>query len=132
LKKIWQIQTLYFYLVSFIALILMITGSVKLARTAIIYLIPLPQDQSTKGVYPESVPRKPDTPYINEPEILKLWEERFGPALMQQEKERYETIARENHRRSLIRELLAALAYLAAAIPVYLYHWRKIPQLEQM
>lgn len=132
MKKIWQIQTLYFYLVSFIALILMIAGSIKLTHTAIAYLAPLPENQLTTNGYPVPLDRKNDSQYIHEPDSMKLWEEKFGATLIEQEKERYDAIARENNKRSLIRELVTALAYIAAAIPIYLFHWHKIPQLEEV
>jgi len=59
------------------------------------------------------------------------WEKEFGPELIKEEKARYETISRENYYRSLIRDTVQGLAYIIVALPIYLYHWRKIPKLEE-
>ncbi len=115
MKMRWDIQHVYFYLVSFVAMILLIIGAVNLTQTAIAYLTPVPEDYR----------------YMFDEASIKNWEEEFGPALVQQEKERFETIARENNQRNLLRDLIGSLAYIVIALPVYLYHWRKIPLLEE-
>lgn len=131
MKQKWHIESLYLYLVSFITLILIITGSINLVQTAIVYVTPLPENQLSRSFSPEPVPPKMDTLYYSDLDTQKLWEEKIGTSLVQQEKERSAAIARENSLRSLIRKMISALAYIAAAFPVYLYHWRKIPLLEE-
>jgi hypothetical protein len=115
MKLRWDIQHVYFYLVSFIAMILLIIGAVNLTQTAIAYLTPVPEDYK----------------YMFDEAGMKDWEKAFGPAMVQQERERFEAIAQENNQRMLLRELIGALAYIIIALPVYLYHWRKIPQLDE-
>ncbi len=114
----WGIKNLYFYLVSFVALILIIIGAVNLTQTAIAYITP---------VYDDYSPFERSGPYQD----LSEWEEVFGPAVIEQEIDRYETINRENYQRSLTRDLVGGMAYIAIALPVYLYHWRRIPKLEE-
>jgi predicted permease len=114
MKLRWDIQHVFFYLVSFVAMILLIVGAVKLTQTAIEFLTPVPEEYK----------------YMFDDAAMQDWVERFGPALVQQEKDRFEAIARENNRRILLRNLIGALAYVTIALPVYLYHWRKIPHLE--
>ena len=116
MKLRWDIQHVYFYLVSFIAMILLIIGAVNLTQTAIAYLTPVPEEYG----------------YMFDEASMKDWEEAFGPALVQQEKERFETTTRENSQRNLLRDLIGSLAYIAIALPVYLYHWRKIPHLDEV
>lgn len=113
----WDLEHVYFYLVSFIALILIIIGAVNLTQTAIAYITPVYEDY---GPYSQPVPTQ---------ELIQ-WEEKFGPELIAKEKERYDTIAKENYRRSLIRDLVGGVSFIIIALPVYLYHWRKIPKLE--
>lgn len=113
MKLKWDIEHVYFYLVSFIAMILLIIGAVTLTQTVIAYLTPVPLDYQ----------------YVIDEAGMKNWEEEFGPGLVQQEKERFETIARVNEQRTLLKNLFGALSYILIALPLYLYHWRKIPQL---
>jgi predicted permease len=115
MKLRWDIQHVYLYLVSFIAMILLIVGAVNLTQTAIAYLTPVPEDYK----------------YLFDEAGMKDWKEEFSPALVQQERERFEAVARENSQRNLLRDLIGSLAYIVIALPVYLYHWRKIPQLEE-
>lgn len=110
----WDLKHVYFYLVSFIALILLIVGAVNLTRTAIAYLTPVYDDFNPFSYY----------------EYLARWEEKYGPGLLEQEKERFEAISRENYRRRMIRDFVGSLSFIFIALPVYLYHWRKIRQFE--
>ncbi len=119
MKIKWDLEHVYFYLVSFIALILIIVGAVNITQTAIAYVTP---------VYDNYSPFVQPGPYRDD---VTDWEEKFGPELVEQETERAETISRENYQRGLIRDLVGGLAFIAVALPVYLYHWRKIPKLEE-
>lgn len=118
MKIKWNLGHVYFYLVSFVALILIIIGAVNLTQTAIAYITP---------IYDDYNPFERSGPYQD----LSEWEEKFGPAVIEQEIERFETINRENYHRRLTRELIGGMAYIVIALPVYLYHWRKIPELEK-
>ena len=113
----WDLEHVYFYLVSFIALILLIIGAVNITQTAIAYITP---------VYDEYRPYTIPEPYQD----LTAWEEHLSPEVMENEKARYERIGRENYNRGLIRDLIGGFAFIAIALPVYLYHWRKIPNLD--
>jgi hypothetical protein len=116
MKINWDLEHVYFYLVSFISLILIIIGAVTITQTAISYITPI------NGEY---------SPYTmrDNPDMLR-WEERFGAEFVEQERERFEALSRENMGRSLIRDLVNGIAFITIALPVYLYHWRKIPFLE--
>jgi len=113
----WNLEHFYFYLVCFIALILIIVGAISLTQTAIAYVTP---GYDFSGPYgPGELSRD-----------LEQWEERFGAEFIAEEKERYETLLEENQRRRLIRDLVSGLAFFGVAAPVYIYHWRKIGWLE--
>ena len=118
MKINWDLEHVYFYLVSFISLILIIIGAVNLTQTAIAYITP---------VYDDYGPYAP--PGLTHE--LAEWEEKFGSEYIAMEKTRYEDLARENYNRQLIRDFVSGLAFIVIALPVYLYHWRKIPQLEK-
>ncbi len=119
MKIKWDIEHVYFYLVCFIALILIIVGAVKLTQTAIAYVVPVYEDHS------------PFYQGWQDPNLAH-WREMFGQELLDAEKERYEVIAKENYRRGLIRDLVSGLAYITASLPLYLYHWRKVQSLERV
>lgn len=116
MKVKWDIEHVYFYLVSFITLILMIVGAINLTRTAIASLTPT--------VYE-------DDRFTFEQQNLELWENKFGPELVERETSRHQEISRINYKRSLVRDLVSSLAFIVIALPIYLYHWRKIPRLEK-
>lgn len=113
----WDLEHVYYYLVCFIALILVIIGAVNLTQTVIAFATP---GYDYHGPYvPGELSRD-----------LEQWEERFGAEFVAGEKERYETLLEENRRRRLIRDLVSDLAFIGVAAPVYIYHWRKIGRLE--
>ncbi len=118
MKIKWDIEHVYFYLVSFIALILIIVGAVNLTQTAIAYFTPVYEDYS------------PFAPIWANPDSDR-WADKFGQEFVDAEKERYDKIAAENRHRGLIRDLVSGLAFITVALPVYFYHWRKIQKLEQ-
>ncbi len=109
----WDLEHVYFYLVSFIALILIIVGAVNLTTTAIDYVFPIYDDYG---------------PFAYED--MSQWEEEFGPDFVETEKARYDAISRENYQRRLARDFASGFAFILISLPVYLYHWRKIPKLE--
>ncbi len=114
----WDLEHVYFYLVSFIALILIIIGAVNLAQAGIAYIAP---------VYDDYSPFAQPAPYME----LGDWEREFGPELIEEEKARYEAINHENYYQSLLRDTVRGLVFIIVALPIYLYHWRKIPVLEK-
>ncbi len=109
----WSPEHIYFYLVSFIALILLIIGAVNITTTAIAFIAPTYDDYN---------------PFLYED--LSEWENKYGPEMIESEKARFNEIQTENNRRRLVRDLFSGGAFLIIALPVYLYHWRKIPTLE--
>ena len=113
----WDLEHVYYYLVCFVALILVIIGTVNLTQTAIAYVIP---GYDYYGLYgPGELTRD-----------MEQWEKWFGAEFVADEKERYETLQEENQRRRLTRDLVSSLAFIGVAGPVYLYHWRKTSRLE--
>lgn len=117
MKINWDLEHVYFYLVSFVSLILIIIGAVTITQTAIAYVTPINEEYSPYTM------REPN------PDLIQ-WEERFGTEFVEQERERFEEINKENTSRRLIRDLVRGIAFIAIALPVYLYHWRKIPKLD--
>lgn len=117
MKIKWDLEHVYFYLVSFVSLILIIIGAVTLTQTAIAYATPMYDSYGPYG------PISPTQEYVD-------WEKKFGREFVEGELERYEMIMKENYRRQLIRDLVRGLSFIAIAMPVYFYHWRKIPKLE--
>ncbi|MDY6827126.1 MAG: hypothetical protein SVV67_08145 [Bacillota bacterium] len=117
MKIKWDLEHVYFYLVSFVALILIIVGAVTITQTVIAYFTP---------VYDYYGPFAPERPSAE----LSKWEEKFGSDFIEQERIRYEEINRRNYNRQLSRDLVRGLAFIIVALPVYLYHWRRIPRLE--
>ncbi len=116
MKINWDLEHVYFYLVSFVSLILIIFGAVTITQTAIAFIAPAYEEFNPYALRHAT----PD---------LALWEERFGAEFIEQERERFDAISRENMTLRLFRDLLRGLAFIAVALPVYLYHWRKIPKL---
>ena len=114
----WNLEHVYFYLVCFISLILIIIGAVTLAQAGIACIAP---------VYDDYSPFARPAPYME----VADWEKEFGPELIEEEKARYKEISRENYYRGLLRDTMRGFVFIAAALPVYLYHWRKIPRLEE-
>ncbi len=119
MKINWDLEHVYFYLVCFIALILIIIGAVTITQTAIAYVTPINDEYS----------HSPYTMRDPNPDLLQ-WEERFGTEFVEREQERFESINQENTGRRLLRDLVSGFAFMIVALPVYLYHWRKIPWLE--
>jgi hypothetical protein len=117
MKIKWDLEHVYFYLVSFVSLILIIIGAVTLTQTAISYVTP---------VYGDYGPYGP----IGRGQETEQWEERFGTEFVEAEMERYDLIMKENYGRQLVRDLVRGISFIIIALPVYFYHWRKIPQLE--
>ena len=118
MKIKWDIEHVYFYIVCFVALILIIIGAVTLTKTVIAYVVPVYEDYN------------PFSQSWQNQDII-MWEEHFGEGFITAEKERFESIAAGNYSRGLIRDLISGLAFIGAALPVYLYHWRKIQALER-
>lgn len=107
----WDIRRLYLYLVSFATLMMLIVGAIQTVQATLNFVYPEP----TATVYPEKVPI--DTTNLTPEEIKKRAE---------YERQRLET----NQKYWQIRNLINSLAMMGVALPVYLYHWRKIQNLE--
>ncbi len=106
----WDIRRIYLYLVSFATLMMMIFGTVQFLQGVINVAYPHP------GPSPSEIKMRmgPDgQPKLTEAEIKKQMEE-------ERASQRY------YERRSMINNLVLFLV----ALPVYLYHWRKIQKSE--
>lgn len=122
MKLKWSIDQLYFYLVCFVMLIVIIIGTTSLVRAGIELLIPIPQTNYTSP-YPiyEKFPER-----IGE-------ESKLPSAVIEQEIREQEKFNKEREGKSsfnsAMQQLFRGMAQLLVAFPIYLYHWRKIPEL---
>lgn len=115
----WDIEHVYFYVVSFVTLFVLIIGAINITRATIAYLTPVDPPHVTKP-YPAQEDDK----------TMQLWRQHLGNDRVDQELERSREIARRNSQKDLIRELVSSLAYIVIGLPLYLYHWRRIPCLD--
>ena len=112
----WDVRQTYYYLVCFATLLMVIIGGVQVVRAGLDLALP-------------------DEPYRPSPLDLQ---ERFmrpradttGLGLSRAELEQMaeEEAARQDraNRRRALRRLLANLALILIAAPVYVYHWRQV------
>lgn len=116
----WDIRRIYLYLVSFATLMMMVFGTVQFLQGIVNIIYPNPEPgpiiSDTKFRYSEAVKNNPE---ITEDEVKKQIAEEQAQAVRSQRY--YET-------RSMINNLLLFLV----ALPVYLYHWRKIQKSESV
>ncbi len=107
----WDIRRIYLYLVSFATLMMMIVGTVQVLQGVInlAYPEPGPSSYEMRMKYPD--PQQ--TPKLSEAEIQ---------AQAEQEQ------ARQHYYQ--IRTIINNFVLLIVALPVYLYHWRKIQRSE--
>jgi len=111
MRRDWNIRTVYLYLVSFVTLIMMIVGTVQTVDAIVTLVYPPPL------YYP--IPEAPKIPTPDQNVPVELLQERARIEQQRQEQQvRYERV----------RLLAGALALLAVALPIYLYHWRKVQE----
>ena len=114
----WDIRKIYLYLVSFATLMMMVIGTVQFLQGIINIAYPNPQPgpmySDIKMRYTETAKNDPK---MTEAEVKKLIAEEQAQAAKSQ---RYYEI----------RSMISSLVLFLVALPVYLYHWRKIQQSE--
>lgn len=126
MKLRWGIDQLYFYLVCFVMLITMIAGVTGMVRAGIELLIPVPEPSFVRPLAP--FPEKP-------PEQLDAKEKSTLPAdVIERELQKQQEFNQRHTKRNTVNfamvQLLRSFAQLLVALPVYLFHWRKIPLLD--
>lgn len=126
----WSPRTVYLYLVSFAALLMLVFGTVNLVNGIIAWFEP---DWRTGGL-PYIEPLTPEEtaaesreiamrntyaklhPELSESEINALARERLA------EEKRFESATAVYYR---VRRLLEPVTLVILALPIYLYHWRR-------
>ena len=106
----WDVRQTYFYLVCFATLLMVIIGTVQVAGRVLDLAFP-------EEPYPAVLERPRPTPPDAE---LDSFEETRA---------REEAHRVRQQRRRDVRDLLASLALVLVAAPVYLYHWRRVRRL---
>lgn len=114
----WDIRRIYLYLVSFATLMMMIVGTVQFLQGVVNIAYPNPEPgpgyADVKMRYSDAAKNNPQ---ITEAEINKQIAEEQAQAAKSQ---RYYEI----------RSMIGSLMMFLVALPVYLYHWRKIQKSE--
>ena len=111
MRRDWNIRTIYLYLVCFVTLIMMIIGTVQTVDAIVTLAYPPPL------YYPTPEELKMQAPNQNVP--VEVLQERARIEQQRQEQQvRYERV----------RFLAGALALLVVALPIYMYHWRKVQE----
>lgn len=113
MKREWSARKIYLYLVSLITLIMVIVGSVQLIRAGVAFIYPPP-------VY-----------YPSPAEIKMRGDATQIPAEEAAEQARLERARQEQQMKyDRGRRLGESLGLIVVALPVYLYHWKRIRCLE--
>lgn len=114
----WDIRRIYLYLVSFATLMMMVVSTVQILQGVVNVAYPNPQPgpfySEVKARYSDAVKNDPK---ITEAEIKKQIDEERAQA-------------QSNQRYYDIRSLINNVVMFVVALPVYLYHWRKIQRAE--
>jgi hypothetical protein len=126
MKLKWSIDQLYFYLVCFVMLITIIVGVTSLVRAGIDLLIPVPE--TSIGRPYEQYPQPPP------PNGTGETQSKLPREVIEREQSNWEELNknsfRQNALNSTMLNLFRGLAQLFVAFPIYIYHWRKIPELD--
>lgn len=109
----WDIRRIYLYLVSFATLMMMIMGTVQFLQGIVNLTYPNPGP-----TYYEIEMKYGPRDNVNKP----------TPAELKERAEADKAQQRYHETRSMINNLILLLV----ALPVYLYHWRKIQASEQL
>ena len=99
----------YLYLVCLITLVVGLFAAVSLVRSAVALIDPGPGQYDYYGYYP--YPGDPGTE---------------GVEIDPQERERQEQLAVDAARRDALQEFVGSATSLLIAVPVYVYHWRRV------
>jgi hypothetical protein len=118
MKRRWNIHQIYFYVVCFVTLIMVISGITSVVRAGIQMVIPIPDTDRPyfdKPYMPGEAAAKSSLPKeVIEEEIAK--QQAF-----------YETQQKTYSFYNPLLMVINGLVQILVAVPVYLYHWRKIP-----
>lgn len=118
MKRRWNIHQIYFYVVCFVTLIMVISGITSVVRAGIQMVIPIPDIERPyydKPYVPGEVATKSSLPKeVIEEEIAK--QQAF-----------YDTQQKTYSFYNPLLMVINGLVQILVAVPVYLYHWRKIP-----
>lgn len=123
MKLKWSIDQLYFYLVCFVMLIVIIIGITNMVQAGIELLIPIPETDYSRPYPPiyEKIPEREGA------------ESQLPRDVIDRELSEQENFIKEREKRnssnSAMLQFFRGLAKLLVAFPVYIFHWRKIPQL---
>ncbi len=98
-----DLRSAYLYLVCLVTLVLSIFAAVNIVRDLTRLAYPNP------GYYGYEVPAKQGDGEVTEQDI-----------------ERQEELSRESQRRDAVQGLVGNGTMLAVAVPIYLYHWRRV------
>lgn len=123
MKLKWSIDHLYFYIVCFVMLITIIVGVTGLVRAGVDLLIPVPDAQIGRPFPVYEVPTGRDG------EQSKLPKDVIEREVAEQNKINQEREIK-NSSNSAMQNIFRSIAQLLVAFPVYLYHWRMIPLLQ--
>jgi len=113
----WDIRRIYLYLVSFATLMMLIIGTVQIIDAAVDFIYPDP-NSGAPPYYEMKARYKDANQDLTKEELQKLMEE-----------ERQRAIKSQKYYR--IKRLVTSTSLIVVALPVYLYHWRKIQKAEQ-
>jgi glucan phosphoethanolaminetransferase (alkaline phosphatase superfamily) len=107
-----KLRNIYLYLVSFVALMMMIIGLIFTVQNITDVLFP------TSYYYYESVPAE-KTAGLTEDELKKYEEEQ---RIYKQNQE----INARNQRTDSMKNVAKSIAVVIIALPVFIYHWKKV------
>ncbi|KKM08772.1 hypothetical protein SY88_21920 [Clostridiales bacterium PH28_bin88] len=109
MKREWNIRTIYLYLVSFVTLMMIIFGTVQLIQSAVAFVYPPP------AYYPGPADIK-----------MRMANEKLEPEVIE-EQVRFEQERQEQQiKYDRARRVAESFSLLLVALPIYLYHWRRI------
>lgn len=103
----WNVRTIYLYLICLITLVMIIFATGDLVREATQVILPPPMSPGKVRTLPPMGKEGPGD---------------FDPAAFEAQRE----WERQNQRYHAIRGIAGDIAMLALAVPIYLYHWRKV------
>ncbi len=121
MKTRWSIHQVYFYLVCFVTLILIIVGITNMVRSVVQIAVPIPE---MEGPVMYERPRVPEGNQIESTLPREVMDEE-----MARKKAYDENLNKNQALYRPLRMLMSGLAQILVAVPVYLYHWRRIPLL---
>ena len=119
----FSLREVYYYLVSFVTLMMVIIGLYQLVNAGIGLFEPLPPYAERLESRTELELRSKERfPQATDEQIARLVDEELAAR-------RHEVEARQNYWRW--RRLIESLAFIAIAFPIYRYHWRLVREYER-